>query len=156
MSVDLRTLVLDAPEVGETVGGVSYIWAAPEDRAAVCACAAAANEKFGRYYDAAHLYAADSRSRVLTARIDGRIVGALMVMDEAEGEGIGSVGCTSTHPDFQGRGIATTMVKIGTKYLQKRGLPTGFLGYTYTAIVPMYARAGYSICMRYFMGVKEV
>jgi RimJ/RimL family protein N-acetyltransferase len=55
----------------------------------------------------------------------------------------------------QGKGIATTMVRLGTKYLKDIGLSHAFLGYTYTDILAMYRRAGYEVCMEYFMGEKK-
>ena len=75
---------------------------------------------------------------------------------EVEGEGRGSVGCTATRTDARGQGIATNMVRLGTRFLKDSGMKEAFLGYTYTDIVRMYARAGYSVCQRYFMAVKEL
>ena len=74
---------------------------------------------------------------------------------EVEGEGLGSVGCTATRPEAQGQGIATRMVQAGTQYLKDQGMKKAFLGYTYTDILRMYGRAGYTVCQEYFMAEKR-
>ena len=57
---------------------------------------------------------------------------------------------------YWGRGIATNLVRLGTRYLKDSGMRRAFLGYTYTDIVRMYERAGYRICQRYFMAAKDL
>ena len=86
--------------------------------------------------------------------MNGEIAGALHVCREIEGKGVGSVGCTVTMRRHQGKGIATAMVRLGTRHLKDTGLSQAFLGYTYTDIVGMYGRAGYRVCMEYFMAEK--
>ncbi len=137
-------------------GGVhTYRFAVEAERPAVTACVLDAYEEFAEYYEDDALYREDSQARVLAAFAqDGRVDGALIVSAEAEAAGLGSVGCTATRQDCRGQGIATNMVCIGCAYLQSIGLPKGHLGYTYTDIVPMYARAGYHISMKYMMAAK--
>lgn len=140
--------------VGDTINGYTYRWADLTDIPAIADCVDTAEENFTKYYRNEAMYSAGNSQRVLIAESDGLICGALIVSAETEQTGIGSVGCTATRADHQGKGIATTMVKLGTKYLHDIGLPNAFLGYTYTDIVRMYARAGYAICRKYMMAVK--
>ncbi|MBQ2668128.1 MAG: GNAT family N-acetyltransferase [Clostridia bacterium] len=143
-----------AYSIGDTVNGYTYRWAVLSDIPAIADCVDTAEENFTKYYRNEDLYNGQGTQRVLIAE-DGRLVcGTLIVSAETEQKGVGSVGCTATRADRQNRGIATTMVKLGTKYLFDLGLPTAFLGYTYTDIVRMYGRAGYAICRKYMMAVK--
>ena len=115
-----------------------------------------AQESFVPYYMEEQHYEAGSEAPVLIAEKDGQVLGCLIVSLEVEGEGLGSVGCTATRTSAQGQGIATNMVRLGTRFLKDSGMRRAFLGYTYTDIVRMYERAGYHICQRYFMAVKEL
>ena len=142
--------------VGDTVNGYTYRWAQPSDIPAIADCVDTAEENFTKYYRNEALYSGEGSQRVLVAEDGDLICGTLIVSAETEAPGVGSVGCTATRADRQGRGIATTMVKLGTKYLHDIGLPTAFLGYTYTDIVNMYGRAGYAICRKYMMAVKPL
>ena len=47
---------------------------------------------------------------MLIAQKEDKIVGALIVSLETEGEGVGSVGCTVVDEAHQGQGIATQLV----------------------------------------------
>ena len=142
--------------VGDTVNGYTYRWAALSDIPAIADCVDTAEENFTKCYRNEALYEGCGSQRVLVAEDGDLICGTLIVSAETEAPGVGSVGCTATRADRQGRGIATTMVKLGTKYLHDIGLPTAFLGYTYTDIVNMYGRAGYRICRKYMMAVKAL
>ena len=156
MSMPLAGYAHTEFSIGDTVNGYTYRWAELEDIPAVADCVNTAEENFTKYYRNEALYAPKSSQRVLIAVDDELVCGALIVSAETEAAGIGSVGCTATRADHQGRGIATTMVKLGTKYLHDIGLPTAFLGYTYTDIVSMYGRAGYEVCRKYMMAVKTL
>jgi ribosomal protein S18 acetylase RimI-like enzyme len=149
MSRDLTGNVFCEQYVGDTIDGVEYRWATEGDMGQIIRCVADAEENFVQYYKS-------DDTPVIVAVKDGEVVGTLMVGVDGEGEGIGSVGCTTTMKKYRGRGIATNMVRLGTKHLREAGLPKAFLGYTYTEIVNMYGRAGYEICMEYFMGEKEL
>ena len=81
-------------------------------------------------------------------------MGALLV--ERETDTIGSVGCTATLPAYRGRGIATALVRLGTRVLRQRGFARAFVGYTYTGVLGVYGRAGYTVCARYMMAVKRL
>lgn len=158
--------------IGDTIPGVSkkqmldpddpcnrftYRFAVPADMEKTTDCVAEAEEHFVKYYRNPDLYKGEGRDRVLIAENgEGLICGALLVTAGGEAPGLGSVGCTSTRASFGGRGIATNMVKAGTMYLKEQGMTNGYLGYTYTDIIPMYARAGYKVSMKYFMGEKKL
>lgn len=155
MKMDLKNFEHKEHSVGDTLNGYTYRWAIAEDIPAIADCVDTAEENFTKYYRNEVLYTGSSQ-RVLIAEDGDLVCGALIVSAETEQKGVGSVGCTATREDRQGRGIATTMVKLGTKYLYDLGLPTAFLGYTYTGIIPMYGRAGYKVCMKYMMAVKAL
>ena len=142
----------DAPE-----NRMTYRFAAPADIEKTVECVAEAEEDFVKYYRNPAPYEAKGCDRVLIAENGlGFVCGALLVTAGGEAEGLGSVGCTSTRALYQGRGIATNMIKAGTMYLKEQGMTRGYLGYTYTDIIPMYARAGYAVSMKYFMGEKKL
>ena len=156
MKMTLADFACKEHSVGDTVNGYLYRWAELKDIPAIADCVDTAEEDFTQYYRDEALYNGKSSQRVLVAEDGDLICGTLIVSVETEQAGVGSVGCTATRYDRQGRGIATNMVKLGTKYLYDLGLPTAFLGYTYTDIVRMYGRSGYEICMKYMMAVKTL
>ncbi len=156
MSLLLKDFRSDGHRVGDEINGVLYRWARSEDLEETAQCVEAACPEFAQYYRRKELYGGAGPERVLLAQCGGVICGALQVAAEMERKGVGSVGCTATRPDYQGRGIATNMVRLGTGYLQSLGLEKAFLGYTYTDIVPMYGRSGYQISMKYLMGQKKL
>lgn len=156
MQQDLSGFNYAEQEVGDTINGVTYRWAYASDLPAVLDSVESAYPEFVDYYKAPWMYEAESASRVLAAFCDGKVCGTLMVENQTEAPGVGSVGCTATRKEYQGRGIATTMVKLGTRYLKELGLPKAYLGYTYTDIIPMYGKSGYEVSMKYFMGKKRV
>ena len=157
--------------LGDTVPGVSkkqtldpddpsnrftYRFATPEDMEKTADCVAEAADYFVKYYQNRAPYEGKGGDHVLIAENEeGLICGALLVTEGGEAAGLGSVGCTSTRKSFAGRGIATNMVKAGTMFLKEAGMTYGYLGYTYTDIIPMYGRAGYQVSMKYFMGEKK-
>lgn len=158
--VDMSLLLRDFTEkdaaLGRPIDGVVYRWAGKEDRRRVIDCVESSYPEFAEYYRDGSLYEERSAERVLLAETDGLVCGALMVGRETEQKGVGSVGCTVTRTEYRGRGIATRMVQLGTGYLKASGLSKGFLGYTYTDIVPMYQRSGYQVCMKYMMAKKRL
>lgn len=156
MRMELRDFSATENSIGDTIRGIRYRWAEPADIPEITACVEDAWQEFTVYYQDAALYDPRNSQRVLLA-LDGETVcGTLIVSNGTEQARIGSVGCTATKKAYQGRGIATTMVKLGTKYLRDAGLPTAFLGYTYTDIIPMYSRSGYTVCMKYMMAKKTM
>jgi len=144
----------DENSIGDTIIGITYRWADENDMDNVLACIKDACDDFTKYYKDKRLYEKGNEIIILVAEQNSEIVGTLHVCMEIEGKGIGSVGCTTTMNKHQGKGIATTMIKLGTKYLKDIGLTGAFLGYTYTNILGMYGKAGYKPCMEYFMGEK--
>lgn len=155
MSMELSDFNYNEHSLGDTINGVEYRWGRVEEMAAVVNCVNHAEEEFAPYYNKPESYSNDSRERVLVAAEGNRICGALIVCLGVEKDGVGSVGCTATRDECQGRGIATNMVRLGTRFLKEYGLTSAFLGYTYTEIVHMYGRSGYKVCMKYMMAVKE-
>ncbi len=156
MSLSLRDLPTGDHAVGDTIDGVTYRWAGEEDRERAVDCVESSYPDFAEYYKAEALYDGRGPERVLLAEMNGTVCGTLLVGSEAEQKGVGAVGCTVTKTEYQRRGIATRMVQLGTGYLKSLGLAKGFLGYTYTDIVPMYQRSGYQVCMKYMMGKKKL
>ena len=154
MSLNLADFNQNQNSIGDTINGITYRWATPNDIEGVTACVKSAMEEFLQYYQDTSLYEKGSNTTVLLAVQDGEIIGTLQVAQNVEGKGIGSVGCTTTNPKHRGKGIATTMIILGTKHLKDMGLPMAFLSFTFTDIVPMYGKAGYTICMEYFKGEK--
>lgn len=145
-----------AHPIGDVIDGVTYRWAAPDDIERVCACVDDACPDFTPYYRNAHFYDGRHPDRVLVAE-DGRaIVGALVVSLETEGEGLGSIGCTTVRTDRQGRHIATNLVLLGTAHLKASGMAEAYLGYTYSGLDRLYGRAGYRICVYYMMARKTL
>lgn len=154
MHLNLSEAVCPPFCIGDTINGVCYRWALPSDQSAVCACTEDAHPSFTRYYANPSIYKPDSASRVLTAECGGQVCGVLIVSAETEGKGIGSAGCTAVRKDFRSRRIASTLVILGTHALKAAGLDRAFVGYTYSGLNTLYARAGYSICAYYFMAEK--
>ena len=174
--VDMMLTMADLDDLGvhlgDTIPGVSkkkdldpndpsnrftYRFATPADMEKTADCVAEAADYFVRYYQNRAPYEGLDGDHVLIAENEeGLICGALLVTEGGEAAGLGSVGCTSTRESFAGRGIATNMVKAGTMFLKEAGMTYGYLGYTYTDIIPMYGRAGYQVSMKYFMGEKKL
>ena len=156
MSQSLSEFAYRQHAIGDTIDGVTYRWATRRDPGNVILCVRNAEESFVEYYLDRDLYEKGNDISVLVAEINGEIIGTLQVCTETEGKGVGSVGCTTTMHKHRGKGIASTMVRLGTKHLKNLGMDIAFLGYTYTAILNIYRRSGYEICMEYFMGEKNV
>ncbi len=122
-------------------------------------CVEDAYPEFTEYYRDWEPYRKDNASRILTARDmrqNGTICGCLFVDKETEGAGIGSIGCTSVAHAWRGQGVAGNMVMLGTKYLKEIGMKEAFLSYTYSGLEKLYGRAGYRICVYYFMAQKNL
>ena len=142
--------------IGDVIDGFTYRWAASEDADAVAACLEDACPDFAPYYRNPWLYDPDSRERALIAVHDSKVVGALIVSLETEGEGLGSVGCTAVRTVCRGRHIATNLVTLGTAYLKERGMTDAYLGYTYSGLDSLYGRVGYRICTYYMMAQRNL
>lgn len=160
MLADLNSFTYSEHRLGDTIDGVTYRWATLQDRESTVNCAGAALQEFAEFYWDEKLYHPENPERVLIATIpstEGEIVcGALLVDFSGIQPGIGTVGCTSVAPQYSGRGIATNMVRLATGQIKEAGLKKAFLSYTYSEIVHMYGRSGYEICMRYYMGKKQL
>lgn len=154
MSMNLKDFVWNKAKIGDTIDGITYRFATKEDIPQISECVADAQKDFVQYYQEEKHYTKNTNVPVIIALDKNKVVGALIVSIETEGKDLGSVGCTATIHSHRGKGIATNMVCLGTKYLKEIGLGKAFLGYTYTDIVKMYARAGYQVCMEYFMAEK--
>lgn len=151
----LRDFRCTEHSLGDTIGGVTYRLAVPDDRERVARCIRAAEPKFLRFYQNEAFYRSGTQRPIVIAEKGQEVLGAILLYISDTGE-MGSVGATATAPPYRCQGIATNLVKLGTRYLKDLGLPRACLGYTYTQIVPMYERAGYHVCMEYFMGEKEL
>lgn len=157
---DMRVSMADARpgdfSLGDTLSGITYRWAEPQDMPCVCACTDDAEPGFTQYYASAELYRPDAPQRALIALDGPTVVGALIVSRETEGEGLGSVGCTAVRNAWQGRKIATNMILLGVHTLREAGMREAYLGYTYSGLDKLYGRAGYSVSALYFMAKKDL
>ncbi len=143
----------DVP-LGGTIDGITYRLAEHDDIEKIKSCTDDAEPHFTKYYDNPSLYDKNSRQRVM-AGFDGDLaVGALIIGDEGDGEG--SIGCTSVREAYRGRKIATHMVKSGVAWLKEMGLNRSFLGYTYSGLDKLYGAAGYKISVYYMMAEKKL
>ncbi|MDR2546643.1 MAG: GNAT family N-acetyltransferase [Lachnospiraceae bacterium] len=158
MEMKLADFIDDGHNLGDIVDGICYRFAKPADMDAVRECIADAEDFFVKYYMNEELYHPDTGQRALIALRGDEVVGALMVYaatDDAV-KGSGAVGCTATKTKYRGQGIATMMVRLGTKHLWESGIESSFVGYTYTDIMSVYGKSGYQVSMEYFMAKKEL
>lgn len=155
MDMELKDTVCDY-NLGDTINGITYKLATIKDLEEIKKCTDDAEESFTKYYMNTDLYDINNNQVVLVAEDNGEICGTLIISKETEAPNTGSVGCTTTKRNHQRRGIATTMVQIGTKYLKDLGYKYGHLGYTYTGLDKMYGKAGYKITTKYFMAEKPL
>lgn len=160
MKMSLNDFCLNDDAVGDTINGISYRWATIADMKEILRCADDAcqyqDDSFSKYYDNACLYTPGHQQRVLIAIKNGKIVGTLIVSAETEAEGVGNVGCTCVASNETHQGIATNMVKLGTRYLKDIGLKEASLSYTYSDLDVLYGASGYEISTYYFMGEKVI
>ena len=160
MKISLSDFCLNDHAVGDTINGISYRWATIADMKEILRCADDAcqyqEDSFSKYYDNASLYTPGHRQRVLIATRNDRIVGTLIVSVETEAKGVGNVGYTCVASNETHQGIATNMVKLGTRYLKDIGLEKASLSYTYSGLDVLYGASGYEISTYYFMGERVV
>ena len=157
---DMRFPLSEFPEnricASETADGILYRFASAEDIPEIKKCTDDAHENFTKYYTDETKYTGEFGERVLIALDGNEVCGTLIVCTETEGEGIGSVGCTTVRHSHRGRHIAVNMVKIGTGYLKDSGMTDAYLGYTYTGLDRLYGHSGYKICTYYMMAQKKL
>ena len=156
MRVNLENATFPNEVVGDTIDGITYRFAVKDDIPNIIKCTDDADQSFSQYYRNEKLYDEKSDQRAIIATNNDEVCGTLIISIEAEGKGIGSVGCTAVSHKYRGRHIAVNMVILGTKYLKSLGLKNGFLGYTYSGLDKMYGYAGYKICIYYMMAQKQL
>ena len=158
MKMPLDAFCQNDHQVGDVISGIHYRWAVLDDLEVILRCADDAcqyqDESFSRYYSDTSLYTSDSQEKVLVAVKGDRIVGMLIVSAETEALGVGTVGCTCVATSETHQGIATNMVRLGTRHLKDLGLTTASLSYTYSGLDVLYGASGYEISTYYFMGEK--
>ncbi|MCM1120481.1 MAG: GNAT family N-acetyltransferase [bacterium] len=140
--------------VGDTIEGVTYRWATPDDLAGICACTDDAFPEFTVFYQNESLYAPGG-AKVLIAVLEGEIVGTLIV-EPGDGNQPGSIGCTTVRQACRGRHIAVNLVTVGTRYLKDTGIKDAYLSYTYSGLDHLYGYAGYRICVYFMMAEKAL
>ena len=155
MDMELKDTICDN-NLDEEINGIKYRLATIDDLEEIKKCTDDAEESFTKYYMDTKLYNPNNDQIVLVAEDNNEICGTLIISKETEAPNTGSVGCTTTKTNHRGRGIATTMVQIGTKYLKDLGYKYGHLGYTYTGLDKMYGKAGYKVTNKYFMAEKNL
>jgi ribosomal protein S18 acetylase RimI-like enzyme len=161
MELQLADFIDDGHTLGDMIDGIRYRWATIDDLDATLQSVADGAGTFVPFYRDRELYLAPIENtpksrRVLVAAKDHEIAGALIVYLDITDKNKGAVGCTATRTAHQGKGIATNMVRLGTKYLKDIGIKHAFAEYTYTAIQNIYGRSGYRITTRYFMAEKQI
>ena len=155
MAQMLKDFTYDGHSAGDTIDEITYRWAAPCDLDKVVLCISDAEPKFLSFYRNEKFYQKGTERPILIAEKDGEVWGAILLYISYENE-MGSVGAVATAHRHRNKGIATNMVRLGTKYLKDIGLKRACLGYTYTQIVHMYAKAGYKVSVEYYMGEKQI
>jgi GNAT superfamily N-acetyltransferase len=156
MAQDLKDFTHDGNSVGDTINDVTYRWANLGDLNGILISLADNEEDFSEFYKNEDFYREGTSKRVLLAESDGEVLGTLFVGAETEREGYGSIGLTATARKHRNKGIATNLVRMGTKYLKEIGMEKAHLGYTYMDLLNLYGRGGYEVCMEYFMGEKRL
>lgn len=142
--------------IGETIDGITYRWASQEDFDATVACVEDACPEFVPYCRLPWFYEQGGAERMLIAVSGSEVVGALIVSLGVEGNGLGSIGCTSVRKAHRGRHVATNLVTLATAYLKESGMSEAYLGYTYSGLDQLYGAAGYRICVYYMMARKAL
>lgn len=145
----------DDYSVNDTINGITYRWATPDDLDKVIDCVSDAEPKFLSFYRNKNFYYKGTERPILIAEKNQEVFGAILLYISYTDD-MGSVGAVATAHKHRNKGIATNMVRLGTKYLKDIGLKRACLGYTYTQIVHMYEKAGYQISVEYFMGEKDI
>ncbi len=156
MRFSLDKFCREEHSVGDTIEGITYRFATPQDREAVWKCTDDALKEFTQWYQSDYLYASEKVPKVLIATQGDEVCGALLVEVADEESGLGTVGCTSVRQACRGRKIATNMVTLGTKYLRDIGMKEAYLSYTYSGLDHMYGYAGYRICVYFMMARKTL
>lgn len=156
MRFSLKDFNREEYSVGDSINGITYRFATESDREAVYACTDDALKEFTKWYQYDALYSSETVPKVLIATDGEMVCGALLVEVANEEQLLGTVGCTSVRKSCQGKGIATNMVTLGTKYLRDIGMKNAYLSYTYTGLDKMYGYAGYKIFVYYMMAQKEL
>lgn len=156
MRFPLQEFCREEYSVGDTIDGITYRFATMEDREAVWKCTDDALKEFTQWYQSKELYTSKKVPKVLIATEDEEVCGALLVEVANAETGLGTVGCTSVRNSSRGKGIATNMVTLGTKYLRDIGMKDAYLSYTYSGLDRMYGYAGYKICVYFMMARKQL
>lgn len=156
MSMILENYEYHTHFIGEVINGISYRWANINDLNKITKLMNEASEGFAEYYQNSDMYGDSSDTIVLIAEKGDEIIGAVMVCTEVERKGTGTLACLATAQKHRNKGIATTLMKLGTNFLKEKGMRDVFLGYTYTYIENIYAALGYTVCMEYFKGEKKL
>lgn len=141
--------------VGDTIEGVTYRWATPDDLTGICACTDDAFPDFTGFYRDENLYAEGGGAKVLIAVLNEKIAGTLIV-EPGDGDMPGSIGCTTVRQACRGRHIAVNLVTVGTRYLKDTGIKDAYLSYTYSGLDHLYGYAGYRICVYFMMAEKAL
>jgi GNAT superfamily N-acetyltransferase len=155
MSMMLEDFTWDEHKTGDTIDGVLYRFAVKDDIEGIVKCCEAGASYFSRFYQGEERYKPESLSKAIVAVENGEIAAAVMIGPDGTKESLGTLGCTVTAPKFRGRGLASTLVKLGTRYMKEElGVKEAWLAFTHTGIANVYYRSGYKILMEYYMGEK--
>ena len=156
MDLDLTQTSENYEPLESVISGIRYRYAKLTDREALLTCVAEGEVDFVPYYEEEEQYEDGTKTPILVA-VDGeQIVGAIMIDMGTRIVGEGTVGCTVTHPQYRGKGIATYLVRIATGILKAQGLERASLQYTYTDILKLYQRSGYQVSKEYYMAAEKM
>lgn len=156
MEAELPTLEISGCGLGDTIEGVLYRWAEPEDLPQVLTCVEEGEAGFTEFYRPDSLYREGGAQRALLAVTEKSVCGGILVGLETDGPQTGSLGCTVVSPPYRGRHIGVNLTLLGTKFLKDAGLKKGFIGYTYSGLQRLYGQAGYKISSYYYMASKNL
>jgi ribosomal protein S18 acetylase RimI-like enzyme len=156
MRMSLADFMFNEIVLPTKIDGVEYDFANYQELDGINLCVTDAHEPFVKYYQNSKLYQKDNDQRVLVAKIDGEIVGTIIISINTEQNNVGSVGCTTVMHKCRGKHIGVNLTKVATKHLKDCGLCDAFLGYTYSGMDKMYGYSGYKICTYYFMASKQI
>lgn len=152
MRIDLTAFDPAAVNIPLCPDGLSFRYACADDKAELLRAVASVDENWLKYFNR-------GTDPVLIAVRNGKIVGFEFVSTEDvrfdfPGEKSGSVGCVGVIPFERRHGIGLRMVAEGLSELKKHGCTMSEL--LYVELADWYARLGFEIMHRQWMGTKEI
>ncbi len=142
--------------IGDTVNGIQYDWATIKDLDDIIVCATDAHESFVIHYKNKNLYNEQSKNKVLIAKDQDKVVGAVIVNIGTDRDRMGTLGCTVVKHSHRKKKIASILCDMATAYFKQNRFKDAFLSYTFTGLDVLYGYSNYRICVYYFMAEKDL